>query len=93
MLASALVVLAASLATTGAAVAGPIGWAVGDGGTILHTPDGGMNWAAQTSGTTAGLRDLDFVDPLTGWAVGTGGTILHTTDGGMNWAAQTSGTT
>ncbi|MEK6210061.1 MAG: hypothetical protein AABM64_06765 [Pseudomonadota bacterium] len=30
------------------------GWAVGGGGTILTTPDGGKTWTAQASGTRAG---------------------------------------
>jgi photosystem II stability/assembly factor-like uncharacterized protein len=69
------------------------GWAVGSGGTIVHTTNGGGSWEAQTSGTTATLWSVHFVDANTGWAVGAGGTILHTTNGGANWAAQTSGTT
>ena len=35
-----------------------IGWAVGDGGTILKSTDGGSSWSSQTSGTTKGLNDL-----------------------------------
>lgn len=72
------------------------GWAVGDAGTILHTSDGGTNWAAQVSGTIENLNALVRVGSTSGtliWAVGGNGTILHTVDGGTNWAAQTSGTT
>lgn len=58
------------------------GWAVGIGGAILKTADGGTTWTAQTSGTTAFLYGVDFVDADVGWAVGTGGTILHTRNGG-----------
>jgi hypothetical protein len=33
------------------------GWAVGSGGTILATRDGGANWEAQRSGTNKWLAD------------------------------------
>ena len=69
------------------------GWAVGDGGTILKTIDGGATWAPQTSGTpTQVLTGVHFTDANNGWAVGSGGTILNTNDGGATWAPQTSGT-
>lgn len=68
-----------------------IGWAVGTGGMIITTFDGGQTWARQTSGTTAELRSVFFVDVNTGWAVG-GGTenaiILKTTNGGDSWQRQ-----
>ena len=67
------------------------GWAVGAGGVILHTTDGGTAWAAQTSGLGSDLAGVAFADAADGWAVGAGGVILHTTDGGTAWAAQTSG--
>jgi photosystem II stability/assembly factor-like uncharacterized protein len=69
------------------------GWAVGDYGTILTTPNGGLTWSSQTSGVTADLRDVKFTSSSSGWAVGAGGTILHTTDLGDKWTPQTSGTT
>ena len=34
------------------------GWAVGNGGLILKTTDGGSTWPAQTSGTTTNLRSV-----------------------------------
>jgi hypothetical protein len=68
-------------------------WAVGGGGTILATADGGTSWAAQTSGTQTFLSAVQFQpDGQRGWAVGASGTILATADGGTSWAAQTSGT-
>jgi len=42
----------------------------------------------QTSGTTAPLTDVCFVDQNTGWISGWTGTILHTDDGGANWVDQ-----
>ncbi len=55
------------------------GTAVGDGGTILRTTDGGSSWVSQTSGTSTTLFGVSFTDAMTGTAVGTGGTILRTT--------------
>ena len=68
-------------------------WAVGAGGTILATQNGGTAWVAQTSGTTQSLHAVAFADATHGWAVGDGGTILGTVDGGATWTAQSSGTT
>jgi Segregation and condensation complex subunit ScpB/Photosynthesis system II assembly factor YCF48 len=59
------------------------GWAVGTGGTILATRDGGTSWEPQKSETEHNLFGVHFVDAHTGWAVGTGGTILATRDGGI----------
>jgi len=52
------------------------GWAVGIGGTILKTTDGGATWNAQNSGTTYNLSSVDFVDSSNGWAVGSVGGIV-----------------
>ncbi len=68
------------------------GWAVGGGGEVLATTDGGLTWTAQTSNTSAGLSAVHFVDRSNGWAVGDQGTIIHTSDGGATWASQSSGT-
>ena len=68
------------------------GWAVGSGGTILTTADGGSTWTAQTSGTNRDLSAIQFLsDGARGWVVGARGTILTTADGGGTWTAQTSG--
>jgi photosystem II stability/assembly factor-like uncharacterized protein len=52
-------------------------------------------WFPQTSGTTADLNSVFFVNPDTGWAVGTianypdyDAVILKTTDGGETWSSQ-----
>jgi len=59
------------------------GYAVGKGGAILKTTNGGTNWTALTSGITDELDAVYFSDANTGYAVGT--VILKTTDGGTNW--------
>jgi photosystem II stability/assembly factor-like uncharacterized protein len=69
------------------------GWAVGQGGTILHTADGGATWAAQSSGTFVFLTRVQFVSATRGWAVGESGTVLSTSDGGATWSPQPTGTT
>jgi photosystem II stability/assembly factor-like uncharacterized protein len=61
------------------------GWAVGKGGVILKTEDGGRHWLDQDSGTTEDLWGVRFLDPIVGYAVGAGHTILRTEDGGQNW--------
>ncbi|MBI4294977.1 MAG: PKD domain-containing protein [Chloroflexi bacterium] len=66
------------------------GWAVGSGGAILHTANGGADWTPQTSTTVYDLWAVDFVDASKGWAVGLG--IWHTENGGATWAAQGSST-
>jgi photosystem II stability/assembly factor-like uncharacterized protein len=58
-------------------------WAVGTGGTIIHTADGGVTWAKQASGTIAKLDAVAFLDAQRGWAVGN--TALYTIDGGATW--------
>ncbi len=60
------------------------GWAVGDGGLILHSVDG-SSWTAQASGVTCDLTAVCAVDDQTAWAVGDGEAILSTTDGGAHW--------
>jgi photosystem II stability/assembly factor-like uncharacterized protein len=67
------------------------GWAVGDGGVILHTEDAGKTWSTQASRTKEGLRSVHFADRSAGWAVGDR-VILHTEDAGKTWAAQSSET-
>jgi len=66
------------------------GYAVGDGGTILKTTDGGINWAVQTSSTTSSLTKVYFPNTNTGYVVGANEIILKTINGGINWTKQTS---
>ena len=69
------------------------GWAVGAGGAIVKTADGGATWTAQASGTTADLNAVHFIDAANGWAVGDQGVIASSTNGGATWTAQDSGVT
>lgn len=53
---------------------------------------GEPGWVRQTSGTTAHLGGVSFVDANVGTVVGQDGTILRTDDGGGVWTSQSSGT-
>jgi photosystem II stability/assembly factor-like uncharacterized protein len=64
------------------------GWAVGEGGAVLHTSNGGETWERQGSGTELTLVRVTFVTPQDGWAVGRFGVIIHTSDGGATWERQ-----
>ena len=62
------------------------GVAVGNGGTIIRTTDGGASWTRPPSGTSFNLNGVWFTGDTEGWAVGNGGTVMHTVDGGQTWA-------
>ncbi len=64
------------------------GYAVGNGGVIYKTTNGGTSWSLKTSGVTVELKDLSFVSADTGYVVGANGTILKTTNGGSSWQLQ-----
>jgi photosystem II stability/assembly factor-like uncharacterized protein len=62
-----------------------LAWAVGEGGTILSTHNGGFTWQAQTSAASTTLWGAAFSDAGRGYAVGAGGLVLRTTDAGVHW--------
>ena len=61
------------------------GYAVGSGGMIIKTENGGINWTRQTSNTTQYLYGVFAIDNNDAYAVGSNGTILKTTNGGVTW--------
>lgn len=63
------------------------GWAVGHGGVVLNTTDGGEHWTVQRSDMSADqpLLDVHFMDDQHGVAVGLWSLILYTQDGGKTW--------
>ncbi len=79
--------------------------AVGTGGTMVTSSDGGQTWRLHpyVGGTTETFKALAYkylsktVPPLqnfpTAIAVGTNGTIVRTTNGGTSWSKATSGST
>jgi photosystem II stability/assembly factor-like uncharacterized protein len=66
-------------------------WIVGYHGTILRSPDDGLTWELQQSGTTEALFRISLVGANEGWISGGYGTILHTRDGGKSWHKQQTG--
>jgi photosystem II stability/assembly factor-like uncharacterized protein len=70
--------------------------AVGSGGGIFSTTDGGATWTGQqayvqlspTTGLIPNFTDVVFTDSSHGCAVGSGGGIFSTTDGGATWTGQ-----
>jgi photosystem II stability/assembly factor-like uncharacterized protein len=67
-----------------------LAYAIGNGGTVMKSADGGVTWAILNTGTTKNLRQADFLqNGLTayalGYAQGAGSCIIKTTDGGINW--------
>src|SRR3954454_1029151 len=56
------------------------GYAAGDAGTVLRTDDGGVNWTALATGTSADLTRLQVIDPDTLMVLGGDGCVLRRSD-------------
>src|SRR5436305_1606039 len=71
-------------------------YAVGDGGTLLVSTDGGQHWTdeSQSIGGKHPLNGIACPSTSICYAVGDGGTLLVSTDGGQHWTdeSQSSGT-
>lgn len=71
-----------------------IGWFAGEGGTIVHTSDGGQSWILQDSNVETFIVDIFFLNENKGWALTFsitppfGTTILNTTNGGEDWTTK-----
>ena len=66
------------------------GVAVGDGGTILRTTDGGGAWQSVISGVGDSLRSVSF-NGVNGICGGDSQDILYSTDSGASWQIGQSG--
>lgn len=66
------------------------GWAVGAGGTVLHTIDSGTHWTQVPIGATQTLNAvaMDYYDPLALNIAGAAGKFYATRDG-LNWYSAT----
>lgn len=70
------------------AVAAPderVVWAVGSGGKIVRSEDGGQSWTRQGSGTDVNLQGIAAWDEQAAIAVGNDGVVVVTTDAGQTW--------
>jgi len=68
--------------------------AVGDGGAMLRSDDGGMSWGYSAYYSAPNnLYSIQSLKNNTAMSVGLGGIILSTTNGGVNWKSLSSGTT
>ena len=63
-----------------------VGWAVGQGNTMLYTDDGGETWLNRASNQGGlGLSDIFSLDGETIWACGPFTHITKSVDSGWNW--------
>ncbi len=60
-------------------------WAVGTGGKIIRSEDGGKTWIRQSVPTIENLQGIAAWDDKTAVAVGNRGLAFHTADGGATW--------
>lgn len=68
------------------------GWACGDGGYIIKTTNGGLNWIQQSNGVPGRpLYGIHPVDSNIVYAVGFFHTFIKTTNGGESWFSLDSG--
>jgi photosystem II stability/assembly factor-like uncharacterized protein len=71
------------------AVSATVAWAVGNGGEIRKTTDGGATWVFQPSGSYGmNLYSVSAVNANVAWVVGEYGLILKTVNGGADWVQQ-----
>jgi len=70
------------------------GWTLGDGGKVLKTTDGGINWLIIPNPSIIGggiLSAIYPVDSLYCYVAGGHDVILKTTNGGANWIEISNG--
>ncbi len=66
--------------------------AVGDGGLLRSTTNGGTTWLFSSAGVSSNLHKVLFINSNVGTIVGAGGVLLHTTNGGKSWVQIPLGT-
>jgi photosystem II stability/assembly factor-like uncharacterized protein len=70
-----------------------VAFAVGTGGGVVTSANGGASWtwlSDDETFTTNDLFGIYFSSPLTGWIVGDDGLVLSTTNGGISWTTTTA---
>ncbi|HVL00267.1 MAG TPA: YCF48-related protein [Dongiaceae bacterium] len=65
--------------------------AVGIGGLVVYSDDGGKKWLQGSVPVSSDLTDVYFPTADTGWAVGQDGVVLRTRDAGQSWEKQLDG--
>ena len=68
------------------------GFAVGEGGLIIKSINGGDAWMQDKPLTSEDLNFITFYNSQIGFVCGSNGTLIKTTDGGMNWNQNLTGT-
>lgn len=61
------------------------GFAVGYGGEILKSTNGGMNWLQQASPSSKDLNDIHIINTGLGFICGDSGIVLKTENAGQTW--------
>ncbi|TCJ17802.1 T9SS type A sorting domain-containing protein [Flaviaesturariibacter flavus] len=61
-----------------------VGYAGGEGGSMMKTTDGGATWTNLASGTTANINSIYFLSANEGYVASTSN-VSKTTDGGATW--------
>ncbi|HEX3511008.1 MAG TPA: hypothetical protein VHT27_07905 [Solirubrobacteraceae bacterium] len=65
---------------------GPVGYAVGEGGSALSTSDGGATWRGLSTGTSGAIEELEVLSPTALVIGGAGGCITRvSSDGGQTF--------
>ncbi len=69
------------------------GLASGEAGKLARTTNAGVTWDTISTGQTATLYGMHFINATTGFmCTSTGGNILKTTNAGLNWTTISTGT-
>ncbi|CAN5453308.1 hypothetical protein BH10BAC5_BH10BAC5_09670 [soil metagenome] len=67
--------------------------AVGFGGLLRSTTNGGATWLFSSAGVSSNLHKVLFINSNVGTIVGAEGVLLHTTNGGNSWVQISLGIT
>ncbi len=62
-----------------------VGWAVGQGGTVLRTTDGGATWTRMPNPTSEDLVRVGAIDEMKVNVIARSGVTLQSADGGRTW--------
>ncbi|TND10196.1 MAG: hypothetical protein FD123_444 [Bacteroidetes bacterium] len=66
--------------------------AVGNGGRVMRSTDGGQNWKYLKVPTYLDLNGVYFISQTTGYICGDNGILLKSTNSGISWSTQSTST-